>query len=398
MRRSRMGAAVAATCVLGLVAVGCGSGDSSSAQEGGQKTTTTGVDAAARPVIDAAYKGSFAAPPSSSPKPKAGRNIWFIPFSAQLQDWREPGQINDAAKALGWRLTTFDGKFSPDTVVTGLRQAIADKADGVVLMVVDCAPVKAALQEVRRAGIPVVAAESLDCNETKPGAPALFDAQAAYNNPRDPAAPLSYADFIKNVWGYSQALGVIDGTGGKAKIIDVKEADLKATVLADDGIRDALKDHCPGCTIVDTVEIVGTDLGSSLQQKVAQAFVQHPDANAVISPYDAAAINVAAAVQATGRKDKIWSQAGEGARQVVNLLRHDEGVNAGVGLSVQWEAWAAMDAMNRLLGGEKPTATGGFQTGNGTQIFTKTKNEPTGQRWEPPVDFHAAYRKAWGAK
>jgi ribose transport system substrate-binding protein len=384
-------------CALGLAAGGCGSTDAGGGDSSTRQSNTSDINAGAQKAIEAAYKGTFAEPPSTSPEPGAGKNIWFIPFSAQLQDWKEPGQITDAAKALGWKLTIFDGKFSPDTVVTGLRQAIADKADGIVLMVVDCAPIRAALQEVDRAGIPVVAAESLDCDETKAGEPKLFDASAAYFNPSEPDVPVTYGDFIKNTWGYSQGLGIIAGTSGKAKLIDVRETDLKATVLGDDGIRKALRDHCPDCEIVETVEIVGSDLGPTLQQKVAQAFVQHPDANSVVSPYDMATVNIAAAVQGTGRKDEIWSQGAEGIPQMINMLTNDAGVNAGVGVSVQWESWAAMDALNRLLGGERPTPTG-FPSGNGAQLFTADENMPAGKRWEPPVDFHAAYRKAWGAE
>src|SRR5829696_5913563 len=149
--------AVVAACALALAGAGCGSeSDDPEVGSGGSATTISGVGPDAQAAIDAAYRGSFGEVPAESPDPRRGLNGWFIPIGADLANWREPGQIYEVADTLGWDLTLFDGRFSPDTVVTGIRQAIADKADGIILFVVDCAPVKAGLQAADRAGVPVV--------------------------------------------------------------------------------------------------------------------------------------------------------------------------------------------------------------------------------------------------
>jgi hypothetical protein len=87
---------------------------------------------------------------------------------------------------------------------------------------------------------------------------------------------------------------------------------------------------------------------------------------------------------------------GEGTAPIVDLIHQDRGVNAGVGYSVRWEGWAALDALNRLFAGEKPEGAG-FESGMGAQLFdAKTNLPPAGERFDSEVDFEAAYRKAWG--
>jgi ribose transport system substrate-binding protein len=98
----------------------------------------------------------------------------------------------------------------------------------------------------------------------------------------------------------------------------------------------------------------------------------------------------------SGRKDKLFVMGGEGTAPIIDLIRERRGVNAGVGFSVVREYYAALDAINRLLHGQTPRG-GGFPSGIGAQLFTRTRNlPPNGQRFGGTVDFTAAYRKAWG--
>jgi hypothetical protein len=89
---------------------------------------------------------------------------------------------------------------------------------------------------------------------------------------------------------------------------------------------------------------------------------------------------------------------GEGTAPLVDLIRERRGANAGVGFSVIWEYYAALDAINRLLHGQTPRG-GGFPSGIGAQLFTATRNLPAkGQRFEGKVDFTTAYQEAWGVR
>jgi ribose transport system substrate-binding protein len=389
---------VAVTTVV-LAACGLSSGSNS-------PNRSTSLSANTQKAIDGAYKGDFGMPPQTSPKPQAGRNIWVVTLGAQIVDYQAQGQIVDAAKLMGWHVTVFDGKFSPDTVVSGLRQAIAAKADGIVVAFADCATVKAGLQDVKAAHIPVVGIEAIDCDQQvgnngvlqSSGQPGLFTAQPLYNTPS--GGLTTFDGFEGDVYGPYQALGMVAGTKGHGEIIALNETDTPIVSVGIAGFRNALKGYCPACKIVDTINFVGTDLGPTLQQKVAQALAQHPEANAVYAPYDAPTQDVSAAVIGSGRTNSLFVMGGEGTAPVADLIRENRGVNAGVGYSVTWEAWSALDALNRLFHGEKPVGTpdgAGFPSGMGTQLYDSHHNMPSkGQRFQGPIDFQAAYRKAWG--
>jgi ribose transport system substrate-binding protein len=386
----------AVATVLGISACGATNGAAGGAGNG--------ITPEAQDAVDAAYEGGFGEPPSESPAPEPGKNIWLITASAQYVDFQADGQIVDGAEQLGWDMTVFDGQFNPDTMVSGLRQAIADQADGVILFGIDCAIARAGLEDVADAGIPTVAFEGTDCSDSigedgvivDSGDPALFDAVVTYDDPKDPGTLLTFPEFYRDVAAANQALGIIEGTDGAGKIIKIKETDSPLYLAVDAGFDQAVDTYCPDCEIVETIEITGADLGPTLQDKVAQAIARHPEANAIYGIYDAVILNFAPAVMASGRKDDIYVMAGEGTAPVVSLVEEGRGVNAGMVYPVAWESWAALDAMNRLLAGEKPDGAG-FPSGMGMQLYDAERNTPDADAaFIGPVDFPSAYRKAWG--
>ncbi len=404
---------LAAICLLltaGTIAA-CGS---STDDQNGSSSETAGVPAEAAKALEAAYKGSFGEPPTSSPRPEAGKNIWYLPLDAGIHDENEPGGLAEAANMLGWKLTQFDGQYSSATLVNGMRQAIADHADGVMLYVVNCADVKSGLKDLDQAGIPVVAWEGLDCDETvdsdgnikSTGQPKLFDAQVTYNNPDDPNKPLGYLELYRDIYAKYQALLMIDGMGGEGKIITPKETDIVAGLVGDKGFRTTIEEFCPKCEMVGDFEFTGNDFGAPLQQKTAQAISQNPDATGLYAGYDAPAIsNMAPAIVASGRKDEIYSVAGEGQAAAIDLIREKRGIDALCGYPTRWEGWAGLDAMNRILQGETPPNGLGWPSGIGMQAVDRDHNlPPKGVSFggegdsEFPVDFAAAYKRAWGVK
>ena len=380
---------------LSAIATSACGGDTSGSSTGDGLSTRT------QDAVEAAYEGIIGEPPTTSPKPQPGMNIWLVTLSPDLG---APNELAAAADLMGWDVTVFDGKFSPDIMVSGLRQAVADDADGVVVAYADCADIKAGLEDLAEADIPVVNIESTDCDVnvgddgalTDSGQPGLFDAQVGYHNPDDPASPLIFAEAWR-IFAEYQGLGIIEGTQGGAKIIVLSEVDIRLNFVSLRRLKETLADHCPDCEIVETVEFTGAEFGPALQDKVAQALVQHPEANAIYGIYDAPTQDVAAAVIQSGRQDDVFVMGGEGTAPIVDLISQERGVNAGVGFSVVWEVYAALDAINRLLHGEEPPDGVAFPSGVGLQLFTKSRNlPPEGERYSPAVDFEAAYRKAWG--
>ena len=61
--------------------------------------------------------------------------------------------------------------------------------------------------------------------------------------------------------------------------------------------------------------------------------------------------------------------------------------------SMEWSGYAGMDSINRALN-DSPTVVQGI----GFALVDKTKGLPAeGAAYKPPIDFKAAYQKAWAA-
>jgi ribose transport system substrate-binding protein len=341
--------------------------------------------ARAKQAVDSLYTGdTFKTPASDSPKAVPGKNVWLISFTLSLAETQHYARAFKAAgKALGWKTTAFDGKFSADQYLNGIRQAITDKADGILLYGVDCAVTQSALKQVRAAGIKVVGSESVDCDDAKKGAPSYFDGATTYTQ----GDLATWERFI----GAAQANYLIDKLNGKVEAIELYETDTNLTQYNHQGFQAEMKKNCPACKI-DTVEITGADFGPALQQKVAQALLRFPNANAMEASYDGIFLaGPAAALRASGRNDKVMSVAGVGEAPAINLSHANGGLDAGYGVPLAWEAYDSMDILNRLFAKAKMS-----NSGIGLGLYDRERNLPAkGQAYDAPIDFAKAYEAAW---
>jgi len=362
---------------VALAAVGCGSSSSSS-------TSTSSADVSAQVKSDQSAlmsaKGvGYESPPTSGPKPKAGKNIWVLSFCQSIPSCSYPAaQTVEAAKALGWGTTLYDTKLDPSRITEGYRQAVAAGADGIASYSMDCSISKAGLVAAKDANIPTVAAEALpDCGEP------LFSDIVTYTQGEFPAWWTQY--------GAAQATNVIVGTDAKAKVVTINQVDFPLMMPTLAGFKAELKKSCAGCEVVQEVEFTVADIGPKLQEKVQQALVRNPDANAVYVVYDMLALGVDAAIRTSGRSKTLFVATAEGQASTMTELRSGAIQGAGVGIPQGWEAYATVDTLNRIMNGEKQAPSG-----MGLQAYDKTTNVPAKGRWEPPLDFKGVYLKTWG--
>ena len=394
MVRAACTAAIATGLALGLGACGSESKERAPAAAGGKERSKPASFFQQR--VDQLYAGaSYSEPEGDAPKPQPGKKLWAITYGLAASAGAEAAEgAKEAGEAIGWDVRVFDGKFDPNNYLTGIRQAIAAKADAIYLYAIDCPVVKAGLEDAKEAGVAVVAAEAADCDDLKPGAPSLFTTDnGAYNGGPFTSKKLTYGPWIEN-WGAAQASAIIAHTKGKAKIIDFYETDTESTLRLDVGLRREVA-ACAECEIVETVKFTGADFGPSLQAKAEQALLQHPEANAVFGSYDAPITSgIAAAVRASGRSDKLYVSGGEGDPPNVELVREGKGQNGGVADPVAWQSFAAVDALNRVFQGQKSAPNG-----IGFMLWDKDHNLPQkGEQVQPPIDFKSAYFRSWGVK
>jgi ribose transport system substrate-binding protein len=335
--------------------------------------------------LEGLYKGTYEEPSGGPVAPPKGKNVWVISTGQAIEAAVNVSKgMEEAGRALDWDVTVFDGRFDSTRQLAGIEQALADEAEGIVLVYIDCPPIKAALQQAKAAGVPVVGIQSQECE------PALENHVIRYGDHRD------FATYLSHGFGGTQAKWVIAKTKGEAKTIVTAETDLYSTrVTYDPGITAEFA-KCESCEIVDTVEFVGSELGPPLQQKIEQSLNQHPEANSFIAAYDAVmtAGGGAAALRASGRLDDLEVMGGEGSKPGIELIHDRAGVDACTGTPTGWEGYAAMMSLARIFAGQDPERG---DSGIGEQVCDTDHNlPPKGEGYQAPIDYVAAYRELWG--
>jgi ribose transport system substrate-binding protein len=367
----------------GLVA--CGGSDRNSGDPNGKPS---GSDVARyERELATLYKGTYEKPSGGPVRPPRGKNVWVISTGQTIEAAiNASAAMEEAGQELGWDVSVFDGKFDSNRQISGIERALADGADGIVLIYIDCPPVKAALQQARAAGVEVVGIQSQECE------PSLESHVIRYAGHRD------FVTYLSHGFGGTQAKWVIAKTKGEAKTIVTAETDLYSTrVTYDPGITDEFA-RCETCEIVDTVEFVGSEFGPALQQKIEQSLNQHPEANSFIAAYDAVMTGGggAAALRASGRLDELEVMGGEGSKPGIELIYDRAGMDACTGTPTGWEGYAAIMSLARIFAGQDPERG---DSGIGEQVCDLDHNlPPRGEGYRAPIDYVAAYRELWGLR
>ncbi|MDN4172350.1 sugar ABC transporter substrate-binding protein [Nocardioides sp. SOB77] len=360
--------------------------------ETGSGATAAADDDVARAAVQALEEsfydqGSYSEPPSTGPTAQEGYRIAVV--NAGVQSPSGTKQVNAArevAELLDWELSVFDGEYEPSAYQEGIRRAITQGADVIWLYSIDCPLVKTALVEARRAGIPVVSQESADCNEVDPADKSYFAESLQFSEG-------SFIDWGKAL-GAAQATWLLAKLGQDADIIEVSVPDLVVLQALHDGFTEVMNERCPDCKVT-TVEAQIADLGPTLQEKSETALLRNPSANGMAVSYDdLMTAGGSAAVMASGRNSSIEVVAGTGFPANVELVRDDQGQDAGFAYDMGFETWAAADMVNRLLAGQKQDPAG---SDVGVAVYDRESGLPTeGSDWTTDIDYKSVYKKVWG--
>jgi ribose transport system substrate-binding protein len=116
------------------------------------------------------------------------------------------------------------------------------------------------------------------------------------------------------------------------------------------GIEETLKQTCPGCSIIQEINVGITQWGTEIQPSVQAALLAHPDANFVVPIYDSMSQFVVPALALTGRASRVKVATFNGTPFVLDLLRKGE-VDMDIGESLDGIARATIDGYLRKLCG-----------------------------------------------
>jgi ribose transport system substrate-binding protein len=385
LRRPIAGLAAATALALASLLASCSSASSNAASS--NKVAASDVPPAVASFLAKGYKGTYSAPPSTGPAAVKGKNVWVISCGQVVASCADPSDAAMAAGvAAGWHMHLYDAALNPANYTTGIDQAIADKANGIIDVVVDCDLARAPLLQAKAAGIMTVGIDSFDCNDPldDTGSP-VYSTFIKFNGEPTAGDAFQEWDALKMAWLIAQ-------TDGKAKVVATYEPGFLISQHRAAGMKAEIA-LCKKCAL-DLVAFSPTDLeGDGAQDKLQSALLQNPDTNAVLIGTDSYFAQFAnAALRDVGYSHyKIMGGECIGTT-ATDAIRAGGPEQACVVMPTQWEGWAAADELNRQFAdpGSAPV-----DEGLGFLVVDKTHNLPGTGAVQLPVNFIAAYEKVW---
>jgi ribose transport system substrate-binding protein len=331
--------------VISLVVAGCGSSDDSGSGNdtttGAAKTGGSGIVAEAQKMVAEANKPLAFKPPGppiDASKLK-GKTVAIVTVDERVPILSISNKATEeAAKAAGIKITTWDAKSQVNRMQQGIEQAVR-QADAMILTGIPIAAVQGALEDAKKAKIPSVS---------------VLNNQPDPNAPGQGAGPLVNATSAPNYehGGALVAAKAVVDTDGKvnATIFDTKEITPSPDVVR--GMKSVL-DKCSECKFdMNTTPLA--DWATALTPKAQAVVRKNPNLNYILPIFDDMGVFVTAGVQQAGVGDRVKVAALDGTPAALKVIQEGDVFTANPGQPTGWLGWHALDQAMRLMLGQKP--------------------------------------------
>lgn len=321
--------------------------------------------------------------PAINARKARGKSVFIIPITSALpyQQLLDAG-LDAAAKAAGLEVTHLPNEGQPSQWARGVERAIAERADLIALIgAPDPRVIRGPLRKARKAGIPVVVGSLVD-----EGTPRFANVTARMDVAARSLQRLA-ADYEI---AYSR---------GKANtlIVTSNEATQSDGLVA--AIQDEYATVCgPGCTTT-VVNVPLAQWSTRLRGAVEAALDADPAITFVHPVYDGMTPFAIAGIKAAGAQRRVRIGTVDGSDFVLKLIREqaDGGlVLFDVGTSLDWQGWANVDVILRVLLGQPVPRTQNLPR----RIFDRANVAEAGTPPSPGKGYGEAYkqgyRRLWG--
>lgn len=334
--------------------------------------------------------GTAKAVPTEGPAAVAEKSVWIVSCSQSIDLCSdEVNEIVAAATVIGWETNVVNAEFDPVVAGDAIRQAVAAKADGIIVFGFDCPLVSQPLAEAKDAGIQTLGVVALDCDD--PALPEQTDALFTVDMEFDGEGEIYYSNFALD-YGRDKAAIAIAATKGEARVMLLDVPDLVTVAKLTDGFEEGMA-TCTTCEIVTTVDLTTLDqVNGVVEGKVTAALARNPTVNTIFQSTDGLFLTgVQTAILNSGRAQELLVIGSEGFLSNLDAIRSGSGQNIAMAFDSRWEAWASIDAMNRAFAGAEQV-----HGGQGYIYVDATTNMPESGAWDSNVDFRSAFKTLWG--
>ena len=369
--------------LLGLTAAfTCGAEGNASSQD--SASLSAAVAAAQKEAQQALSSPSEWEGPTSGPKPQPGKKIAIISCAQLTEGCNRPSRAAvDAAQKVGWRATIFDGQGDTGKQLAAVNAAVDSKYDAILLIIVDPVQINEAVQRAISARIPVVTLAE----------PPYTDARKALL----PTVPDVSHDWLKT----GELIGdyMIWKSGGHVNALLLNDPEVTVVLYGQfAGTHAKLTDPkaCPDCKV--TVENFTIATLNTQPAALAAAAVQRDPKINWVWCYDFCMANVSTDLIARGLQDGIMGAGFDCNAQNLQLIRDDRVQRVCIADPRDWEAWASVDTINRLLQGQQAAAqripVRLFDKSNLNDLSATDIKEG----WQGGADYKAHFLKIWGVE
>jgi ABC-type sugar transport system substrate-binding protein len=350
-RLRRRGSAVVAGCAaLTLALTACSSSGTGSSKNsaGGAASTPAGASSAASVVDGVAEAKKIVAQYSQPPTwqgPDApvnvsklsGKHVVYISVSNAipvLKYWSVTVQkiLKDVA---GVNLDIVDAKGSVDEANKGFQQAIAQKADAVVLLAFSTKLFAGQIAQAKAAGIKVITAQS--------GIPGKVDGG------QDAEVSFDYEQVGRLIGDW-----MVADSNGTGKGLIISSDDVPASEPQAQATMAEVKRLCPKCDL-QKKNIQIPQWEASIPTLFRTTMNSDPTRTYLLPLYDGQALGGLGAIRTAGAGSKVKVGAFNATPGIVEELKDPtSGLKLDVGGQNEWWAYACADTIFRILTGTKP--------------------------------------------
>ncbi|WP_291051931.1 sugar ABC transporter substrate-binding protein [Herbiconiux sp.] len=302
----------------------------------------------------------------------AGKKIWYITNSQNQFSTEMSTGVEEAGKAAGVDVTVFDGQNSTSRYSEGINQAIAQGADGIILMAVQPAVVKEDLAAAEAAGIKVLSTLNGD--------------------PDEPVAAGTFGNLTADYTADGELMGkwALYDSGCAADVVVVQSSPVHVWDLAAKGIEAAITDSGSDSSVkvldIDPAKIA-TDTTSQLQT----ALQVDPDVNYVLPVWDSAMPFISPAIAASGGTAKVLAH--DGISASLELIASGKDQQGTVAMPPPgWIGWAAFDEVGRAITG---AADPGYVIPTRLVTSDNVGDGSVGDVSPNYADYQTAFTSAW---